>query len=64
MKSIGGVMINKDSLKYSEKNLPHCYFSNNKSHIDCQGIEPRLPWREDGKNLLSYSKAKIILFLK
>lgn len=57
-------MINKDNLKYSEKNLPHCYFSNNKSHIDCQGIEPRLPWREDGKNLLSYSKAKIILFLK
>jgi hypothetical protein len=40
-KGIGELKIGRGNPKYSEKNLPQCYFFHDKSHNDCTGIEPK-----------------------
>jgi hypothetical protein len=42
--SIGEIIIDREKLKYSERNPSHCHFVHHKSHMDCPGIKPRLPW--------------------
>jgi hypothetical protein len=38
----------RETQNYSEKNLSQCYFVHHKSHMDCPGMESKLPHAEAG----------------
>jgi len=35
---------NVGNSNFTEKNMPQCHLFHHKSHMDCHGVEPRLPW--------------------
>jgi hypothetical protein len=43
MACIGGIIIDKVKLKYSEENLSRCHSDHHKFHVVWPWIEPRLP---------------------
>jgi hypothetical protein len=49
--SIGEIIIDRKKLKYSDRNPSQCHFVDHKSHTDCPGIKPRLPWCMAGTEL-------------
>jgi hypothetical protein len=49
--SIGEIIIDREELKYSERNPSQCHSVHHKSHMDCPGIKPRLPWCTAGTEL-------------